>query len=133
MFCEINWVDSRFKRNLLLGFINKFRVINKLIDFAMKIFIEVKRLLRWIGVLEFNHPHSKMIQYFIIIIVCGNIISFILSTFWFFCFNAETIIEYARIILCICWQYFFVDHILSTVLETRRDLGINHKNGRKNQ
>lgn len=62
----------------------------------MNIFIEEKRLLRWIGVLEFNHPHSKMIQYFIVIIVCGNIFPFILSTFWFFCFNAETIIEYAE-------------------------------------
>lgn len=60
---------------------------------AMEIFIKVKKMLRLIGVLEFDHRHSKMIQCFLIIF--GFVITtlFVLSALWFFCFDANTFIE----------------------------------------
>lgn len=84
-------------------------------DFTMKIFIEIKKLLRLLGVLEFNHRRSKVIQCFLIMIVCGTIIPFELSTLWFFCFVAATFIEQVECFLGLVGELFiFVMFLMLT-------------------
>lgn len=67
----------------------------------MEIFIELKKMLKLIGVLEFDHRHSKMIQYFLIIFGFVITILFVLSAFWFFCFDTNTFIEQVECFLAL--------------------------------
>lgn len=50
-------------------------------------------LFRFIGILQFDHPHQKVIQYTLRFNIIGSLGAFMLSTLWFFCFEANTFFE----------------------------------------
>lgn len=62
----------------------------------MEIFVRVKILLRFIGILQFDDPHKKWIQFTLRIIISSSMSAFILSTFWFLCFESNTLFERAE-------------------------------------
>lgn len=62
----------------------------------MEIFIEIKRDLRRLGILEYNHSYSKSIsfaQYSLIVVLLFTDFT---TPLWFFFYNAQTFIEHVE-------------------------------------
>lgn len=77
----------------------------------MKILVIVRALLPYIGALEFNHPHGRLISTILLIIGFAANIFATLTTLWFFLFDATTFADRTSslasiiMIMYIIWIY----------------------------
>lgn len=68
----------------------------------MEIFIGIKSLLRFLGLLQTNYPHKKLVQFLLIISYCCFSITTTFASFWFFFFEAKTFVERTGSYFIIC-------------------------------
>lgn len=72
----------------------------------MKIFIGLRRILPYLGLLDFNHSNGPLISKILRICIPTSTIISIVFTAWFICFEGESFVEYSRALL---GMSFFVE------------------------
>lgn len=88
---SISWPNDNFQLFWVSSIIWT-RVVNTLL--TMEIFIRIKNDLRRMGVLQIDHPYSKIINIFHYFLIFVIIFGFSASALCFFLFNAETFNEH---------------------------------------
>lgn len=72
----------------------------------MEILIGIKNNMRKTGLLLFDHPYSKFINFAQCFLISGIVFVAFLTPLWFFIFEAETFIEYIESTMPICATLF---------------------------
>lgn len=90
----------------------------------MSIFVGLKQVLPYLGILDFNHPRGRLISTILRIFIPMSTICIIISGIWFIGYEDESFVDISRAVmgLDLYFEVFFVYLIISITRNVVSDL-----------